>query len=48
MRTLISTTERSMLYNEMDALSAERDAAVKCLKDREEKLRKASLIAQSQ
>lgn len=46
MRTLI--TGRSMLNNEMDALSAERDAAVKCLKDREENLRKASVTGQSQ
>ena len=47
MATPVSLSEREMLYKEMDALRAERDAAVKDLKDTNEKLRKASLTARS-
>jgi hypothetical protein len=45
--TPVSDIERKMLYREMDALREERDAALKRVKETEEKLKKASLTAGS-
>ncbi|XP_072043471.1 uncharacterized protein [Amphiura filiformis] len=47
MATPVSDAERKSLYNEMNALRAERDDALKRLEEVEERLRKASLTAGS-
>ncbi|XP_033103434.1 uncharacterized protein LOC117106190, partial [Anneissia japonica] len=45
--TPLTEREKTMMFNEMDALRAERDAALSKLKETEEKLEKASFTASS-